>query len=1411
MKQLVVSLLSVGVVLTASSDAVTSAYHVKVADGDVLAFATSSQTEYPAAVGDPAFWLDCSNTNGWEFANGRVTKACSRVGDRYLTTTKSYLPVTTFAIQGPEWSVDPEIGKGVLDFGAPQSKYGLYFDPCAPEDAPNKTNVLWNIRTVISVIETSAGGGFFLGGGGSGGYGWHRGGAPDTIDNPYLYAEYVLDTSHSFAYARYARYWVDDVPNDPTASGFSGGWAVTALEPEPEPNSNMAGYAWGLGINDARQSQTKRSGGFKVAEMLIYDRILTKAETDAVRAYLNRKWLKRTWRGQDGHAGLSWLWAPYDNSKVELNVTSGDTLETDVIQAGRAQKDEDPRLVKTGAGALVLANAANYNGTVELKEGSVLVKTPEVAADEMPKGLVARFDASDATAVETDETGAVTKWTSSVANAKGETYCLIPPAANRAPTLTASPLGEGKPVVDFGFYASSNARYFLVSVDGSTTTSIKVPRTILAVVDRNPGSYANIANDMFAGYNTGVGSIRPSWFGICNATTGSTKSSLGISQTDGPSYVNGVRHDPTNGVYHGSYSVVAKTSPGRTSLLRVGCGEGSDKYTSGGGLRLAELLVFNRPLTDREIRDLSDKLSVKWFGRHTDAYRAEARTTADIQKLDVSAEAVVKVEEGATVRVGSLGLGAKLVKEGAGTLEIERLRGKFASTDKIEIREGEVKFVGPSDPGEDAVSKLADNPSLHLDAADTDKMLFNVVDGEKRIVKWYDENLRDAAFQPESAQRPFLNETDLQNGHPVIDFGPLKQSEGGRYFGFGRSYESVRAAYVVFMQASDQGSATVIGSSTLNGDNGYDRYDFVRQTSDKAGSANAYFNHNNGPCYMVSEGEFYTNGVPETAHRCRPPLQEFRLVEVHTLGGAHASGLGGDRVGSSSYQDTIGGCRIGEVVLYERELTAREKIATRNYLMKKWFNAEPQALPDPEPVPAITNAAEIVVDEGATRALTVADEFSAERLTGSGTLTKDGAGTLTVADVSGFAGTLAVAEGTVRLTGAAPDETATLVTGGRILHLDASQGLETETNRVVDVCVKEWKSVLNDGWTAVPFKASNGTVNPPDVIPGGLAGRSVVEMGAGVKQALEFQKDGQYAYLGNIHSIFWVIGSQNGGGFLMGGGTNVTNGTRYPFHRYGSSGIKASDCLLHTSHSYEPLRKQATWHLNGAKIAPATTCLSGGWDLLSMTIPESTPEACNYVNAQGLAFDGRSAYQNPKRSSSYDGTIGNQRLAEVIVYDRELTDEERVSNEHYLQRKWRLGVRGAVGNDATLALAADATLDCGGVSQYFAAVGGEGTVVNGTLETAKVTADAASAGLDVQGTFVIPEALTVEVRNLSATGDLPMFIPILKATTYVGRENLATAVFTGESRPGGANQYRLVIRRGILGAALPTGALLILR
>ena len=234
----------------------------------------------------------------------------------------------------------------------------------------------------------------------------------------------------------------------------------------------------------------------------------------------------------------------------------------------------------------------------------------------------------------------------------------------------------------------------------------------------------------------------------------------------------------------------------------------------------------------------------------------------------------------------------------------------------------------------------------------------------------------------------------------------------------------------------------------------------------------------------------------------------------------------------------------------------------------------------------------------------------------------------------------------------------------------------------------------------------------------------------------------------------------------------------------------------------------AVWRLDGAEVNPVETGLSGGWDLISMNIVNTTYPT---TNADGFAFDGRGISENP---GGYVDYMGCQRLAEVLIYNRRLTDEETRSVEAYLARKWRFkGTNADVANSVGVVLGDDTSLDLGGNRQYLASLSGAGSVRNGVLAVGSLVVDAADD--DIRPVFAADAALSVEpgmrivLKNASslAVGDV---VTVLDCE-LVNAENIGDAVIVAEGMPDSV-RARLRYRNGVLAVhVVPAPTFIIVR
>ena len=187
--------------------------------------------------------------------------------------------------------------------------------------------------------------------------------------------------------------------------------------------------------------------------------------------------------------------------------------------------------------------------------------------------------------------------------------------------------------------------------------------------------------------------------------------------------------------------------------------------------------------------------------------------------------------------------------------------------------------------------------------------------------------------------------------------------------------------------------------------------------------------------------------------------------------------------------------------------------------------------------------------------------------------------------------------------------------------------------------------------------------NPPVWTLNALNEQPVVDFGTLGQTGLQNQNRMMMfkSYISDIRTVFWVIGSRNGGGFLL--GDNVSNNGARHFHRapgtanlYG--GLPADP--LWGGSDKGIVRNGETW-VNMQPVNGSATGLSGGFDLVTWRISASDHLANNAAGAIWFA----SCY------APTDGRLnGGQELGEVLIYTNRLTDTERRLTEFYLARKW---------------------------------------------------------------------------------------------------------------------------------------------
>ena len=296
----------------------------------------------------------------------------------------------------------------------------------------------------------------------------------------------------------------------------------------------------------------------------------------------------------------------------------------------------------------------------------------------------------------------------------------------------------------------------------------------------------------------------------------------------------------------------------------------------------------------------------------------------------------------------------------------------------------------------------------------------------------------------------------------------------------------------------------------------------------------------------VFAGNIWTNGVRiASAPLLNFPMatNEFVLLELHPSAGVCAGEIARDR----NNADRMGGFAIAELLVYERELSEREKVATRNYLNAKWFNKTAEALPDTPEKSSLHSSSSSLQLEGGNAIVDTDDNAGFVNVGGTGMLVKKGTGTLTIKDISALDGTLNVLEGTAVLKGTDASATPELVTDGIVYHADATKGITATTNANGVVCVSRWDSQTDNGYYAVRSGGSDAAYQK--LIYDEDVGMPAVDITGYNVCFMWKDASGNDLILSNIRSVFWMVGSQNGGGWLLGGGTNSAGELSYVWHR----------------------------------------------------------------------------------------------------------------------------------------------------------------------------------------------------------------------------------------------------------------------
>lgn len=1008
-------------------------------------------------------------------------------------------------------------------------------------------------------------------------------------------------------------------------------------------------------------------------------------------------------------------------------------------------------LVKSGRGDIEIVNGGADAHRVRLTDAGALKVGRDKTADDAPvAGSVLHFDASRMDTLTLIEEGGkhyVSEWKDCEGTAVARRGTTSPTTQNNLPFLTEDVL-NGLPVVDFGAFYGADLSY---------TPSYQPETYGDAAWLELDKTYTNVREAFVLMQEVRDYDCEPVVLGHHSATPwyrdAAKKDPLkkaGVPFADNYGcfglYRDGVSLNGRN-VAHDRKSNLDRWTVWNVPLTATG-GWGprrlmNDRGKRIGGARVAEILVYDKELTQAERQQTIAYLKNKWLkglGAETDDVDlGTVSVESSGVSIDVCAEKSAKIDEITSLKE------TEFVKTGAGELAVSKM---ISSTGVMDVDvQGGILTIDPLLATDDKAP--AENPIVWLAAdAEADRFQIETSDGREYITCWKDvraDQQTEYAYNDGSKignqpfNRPWLDKTNTVNGKPVVNFGDFSESvdslgkANGAALRFVNESISPREAFVVFKDNGTAQSAWIFGSSS---------YSFCRstQSSRKRLVAEEY-----APSY-VCDGRWSVDGILVNPMDFNLPQDEFCVIDFALEKGAAAELLGADR--PSSFKRG-GGISIAEVIYYDRELTESERRNTQAYLLKKWKNKGHPA-----------------------------DVCKLGAINGTGTLkvSRDVKVTFGVADVDDL-----IASADLRLD-ASLEETMVFDQDDptRVLAWNDANGRDlcARVARTVNNAPQLIRSTIaGQEKNAVSLFGMNQSSST------GSKGNPAAASGQGT--AFELCSKDEGSPVVSSYRDFFVVMSD----CTEGCGTGMDHRallvdcsytTDYSYYFYRDS--KGSGAILRPDGYAAANAYNCKYWLNGDEAEPKTTFVTDGeYHVYGIKGVED-----RLINSIGMWMDGGKYYY-----------YGGKNICELLYFSRELTESERASIMGYLAEKWQAKpFECPVASSAKIELAGGRLSTGAEKAVSVETISGFGTI------SAKVVDSPATLDLSfrsktecdlltIDGEFRIGKSgnLTVSGRTVKpVTGEYPIII----ANSVTGIENLKSWTIRNET--GRQGPCSLIVR-----------------
>lgn len=643
-----------------------------------------------------------------------------------------------------------------------------------------------------------------------------------------------------------------------------------------------------------------------------------------------------------------------------VEVAEGDVLDVAVLGgAGHV-------LTKKGAGTLLIRSCVNPTATVDLKEGRFEMAKPDTGT--LFSDAFFHVDVSAPRATEDEEIVNGTNFVKVLRDMRGDGY---PTAIARTPAPFISPVytQNGLPLLDFGtLYYKNNAdevpegygavmdwsergeicEYFLIAGDSDEVPGL---RSRLSVGATGPqyigdGSYYDLMRGRFYQMASDVdGETLP----LYNNNFASVVGWYSPSVVDGVVYQEQTKVPLTLGMH------LINTRIKDGSVARVN-NFGSERNIAKGGFRLGEMIAFSRTCNEYERMAILSHLQKKWFGRTDDFAKllVSEGTSYDLDdtgsdpeillpnherqgRVDLSADLTIDIPAGKVLEVAVLaGVGHTLTKTGEGALVVYSC---INPTAVVDVKAGRFEMKKPNG------KHLTSDAFFHVDAG----AACNAADGSLvggtnfiRVLRDVRAGASVSATTKDESKMPFISPDHVQNGLPLLDFGSFYYNNGTFHDGYGAvmDWSATLNLHHCFIVAGDTEEVPGLGLGSNDTGPQYIGssldYPLMRGRYGQIGTEEETLPvfRDFSPC-LGWNSPCRVDGVDYPATKKAPLTKGMHLIDVKLTQGTAM----GDRVNNfgSDRNLTKGGFRLGEAIVFGRDLDDFEREAIQAHLTAKWF------------------------------------------------------------------------------------------------------------------------------------------------------------------------------------------------------------------------------------------------------------------------------------------------------------------------------------------------------------------------------------------------------------------------------------------------------------------------------------------